>query len=224
MEAYISTIQEELECEIINIGGVGIHESVIVTLFISILLLVLGLVLTSGFRVENPSRRQLAVESFVLWLQKFFEGPLSPKGKRYAPYMMTIACYVALANIFYVFGIKPPTKDLTVTAALAVMSIVLVQMAGIQTKGVKGWLHSFLEPMPAMLPMNILELFIKPVSLCMRLFGNVLGAFIIMCMIEGLVRIIVPIPFSLYFDFFDGLIQVYVFNLLTSMYIAEAVE
>ena len=137
---------------------------------------------------------------------------------------MTIACYVALANIFYVFGIKPPTKDLTVTAALAVMSIVLVQMAGIQTKGVKGWLHSFLEPMPAMLPMNILELFIKPVSLCMRLFGNVLGAFIIMCMIEGLVRIIVPVPFSLYFDFFDGLIQVYVFTLLTSMYIAEAVE
>ena len=224
MEAYISTIQEELECEVINIGGVGIHESVIVTLFISILLLVLGLVLTSGFRVENPSRRQLAVESFVLWLQKFFEGPLSPKGKRYAPYMMTIACYVALANMFYVFGIKPPTKDLTVTAALAVMSIVLVQMAGIQTKGVKGWLHSFLEPMPAMLPMNILELFIKPVSLCMRLFGNVLGAFIIMCMIEGLVRIIVPIPFSLYFDFFDGLIQVYVFTLLTSMYIVEAVE
>ena len=224
MEAYISTIQEELECEVINIGGVGIHESVIVTLFISILLLVLGLVLTSGFRVENPSRRQLAVESFVLWLQKFFEGPLSPKGKRYAPYMMTIACYVALANIFYVFGIKPPTKDLTVTAALAVMSIVLVQMAGIQTKGVKGWLHSFLEPMPAMMPMNILELFIKPVSLCMRLFGNVLGAFIIMCMIEGLVRIIVPVPFSLYFDFFDGLIQVYVFTLLTSMYIAEAVE
>ena len=224
MEAYISTIQEELECEVINIGGVGIHESVMVTLFISILLLVLGLVLTSGFRVENPSRRQLAVESFVLWLQKFYEGPLSPKGKRYAPYMMTIACYVALANIFYVFGIKPPTKDLTVTAALAVMSIVLIQMAGIQTKGVKGWLHSFLEPMPAMLPMNILELFIKPVSLCMRLFGNVLGAFIIMCMIEGLVRIIVPVPFSLYFDFFDGLIQVYVFTLLTSMYIAEAVE
>ena len=224
MEAYISTIQEELECEVINIGGVGLHESVIVTLFISILLLVLGLVLTSGFRVENPSRRQLAVESFVLWLQKFYEGPLGPKGKSYVPYMMTIACYVALANIFYVFGIKPPTKDLTVTAALAVMSIVLVQMAGIQTKGVKGWLHSFLEPMPAMLPMNILELFIKPVSLCMRLFGNVLGAFIIMCMIEGLVRIIVPVPFSLYFDFFDGLIQVYVFTLLTSMYIAEAVE
>ena len=224
MEAYISTIQEELECEVINIGGVGIHESVIVTLFISILLLVLGLVLTSGFRVENPSRRQLAVESFVLWLQKFFEGPLSPKGKRYAPYMMTIACYVALANIFYVFGIKPPTKDLTVTAALAVMSIVLVQMAGIQTKGVKGWLHSFLEPMPAMLPMNILELFIKPVSLCMRLFGNVLGAFVIMELIEYIVPVGVPVVFSMYFDIFDGFIQAYVFVFLTSLFMLEGIE
>lgn len=224
MEAYISTIQEELECEVVNIGGFSIHESVIATLLISVILLALGLILTSGLRVENPSRRQLAVEAFVTWLQRFFEGPLGPKGKRYVPYMMTIACYVGLANIFYVFGIKPPTKDLTVTAALAVMSIVLVQIAGIQTKGVKGWLHSFLEPMPAMLPMNILELFIKPVSLCMRLFGNVLGAFIIMCMIEGLVRVIVPVPFSLYFDFFDGLIQVYVFTFLTSMYISEAVE
>lgn len=224
MEAYISTIQEELECDVFNIGGFAIHESVIVTFGISILLLVLGLALTSGFRVENPSRRQLAVESFVTWLQGFYEGALSPKGKRYAPYMMTIACYVGLSNVFYVFGIKPPTKDLTVTAALAVMSIILVQIAAVQTKGVKGWLHGFLEPMPAMLPMNILELFIKPVSLCMRLFGNVLGAFIIMCMIEGLVRVIIPIPFSLYFDFFDGLIQVYVFTLLTSMYIAESIE
>lgn len=224
LEAYISTIQEELECEVLNIGGFAIHESVLVTFFISVILLVLGLLLTSGFRVENPSRRQLAVEAFVSWLYRFYEGPLTHKGKRYVPYMMTIACFVALSNVFYVFGIKPPTKDITVTAALAFMTIVLVQAAGIQAKGIKGWLHSFMEPMPAMLPMNILELFIKPVSLCMRLFGNVLGAFIIMCLIEGLVRVIIPIPFSLYFDFFDGLIQVYVFTLLSSMYIAEAVE
>ncbi len=224
MEAYISKIQEELECVVVNIGGVGIHESVLVTFFVSIFLLILGLILTSGFRVENPSRRQLAVESFISWLMRVYEGALGPKGKRYAPYMVTIACYVGVANLSYVIGIKPPTKDITITAALAVMTIVLVQAAGIRAKGVKGWMHSFVEPTPAMLPMNILELFIKPVSLCMRLFGNVLGAFIIMCLIEGLVRVILPIPFSLYFDFFDGLIQVYVFTLLSSMYILEAIE
>ena len=71
---------------------------------------------------------------------------------------------------------------------------------------------------------NILELFIKPLSLCMRLFGNVLGAFVIMELIKILMPAVAPVPFSLYFDIFDGLIQAYVFVFLTSLYIREAVE
>ena len=225
VDAYIETIKEEMNCHtVFTVGGVGIKESVIATLIISIALLLIGLALTSRMRVENPSRRQLAVESFVLWLEGFYGNTLGKRGRRYAPYMMTIACYVAIANIFDIFGMKPPTKDMNCTAALAIMTIVLVQYAGIRAKGVKGWLHSFLEPMPVMLPMNILELFIKPVSLCMRLFGNVLGAFVVMCLIQGLTKFILPVPFVLYFDFFDGLIQVYVFTFLSSMYISEAVE
>lgn len=225
LDAYVATIQEELNCDtMFTIGGVGIHESVVATFGISVILLIFGLIITSGLKVENPSRRQLAVEAAVLGIQGLYVKTLGHKGKRYVPYMMTIACYIALANLANLFGVKPPTKDITVTAALAVMSIILVQISGIQQKGVKGWLHSFMEPMPVMLPMNILELFIKPVSLCMRLFGNVLGAFIIMKLIEGLIAVVIPVPFSLYFDIFDGLIQVYVFTLLTSMYIAEAIE
>ena len=69
---------------------------------------------------------------------------------------------------------------MNVTAALAVMSIVLIEVAGIRAKGTKRWLKSFAEPMPVILPINILEIFIKPLSLCMRLFGNVLGSFVIM--------------------------------------------
>ncbi len=225
VNAYIETIKEEMNCHtVFTIGGVGIKESVVATLIISLMLLVIGLVLTSGLKVENPSRRQLAMESFVLWLEGFFGNILGERGRRYAPYMMTIACYVAIANIFDIFGMKPPTKDMNCTAALALMSIVLVQYASIRARGVKGWLHSFLEPMPAMLPMNILELFIKPVSLCMRLFGNVLGAFVVICLVQGLTKFILPVPFTIYFDFFDGLIQVYVFTFLSSIYIAEAVE
>lgn len=73
-------------------------------------------------------------------------------------------------------------------------------------------------------PINILELFIKPLSLCMRLFGNVLGAFVIMEMLKILIPVAIPVPFSFYFDIFDGLIQAYVFVFLTSLYIKEAVE
>jgi F-type H+-transporting ATPase subunit a len=104
------------------------------------------------------------------------------------------------------------------------MSIVLVQYAGIHKKGVKGWLKSFKEPMVIVTPINILEVFIKPLSLCMRLFGNVLGAFVIMELIKILVPVAIPVPFSFYFDIFDGLIQAYVFVFLTSLYIKEAIE
>ena len=104
------------------------------------------------------------------------------------------------------------------------MSIVLVEAAGIRKKGGVGWLKSFAEPVAVVLPINILELFIRPISLCMRLFGNVLGAFIVMELIKVVIPVAVPVPFSFYFDIFDGLIQAYVFVFLTSLFIKEAVE
>ena len=137
---------------------------------------------------------------------------------------MTVLVYIGFANIIGLFGFKPPTKDLTVTIALAVMSIVLIEFAGIRQRGAKGWLKSFAEPVAIMTPFNILEIVIRPLSLCMRLFGNVLGAFVIMELIKQLVPAVLPIPFSLYFDIFDGLIQAYVFVFLTSLFIKEAIE
>ena len=69
-----------------------------------------------------------------------------------------------------------------------------------------------------------MELAIRPLSLCMRLFGNVMGAFVVMKLLEHLEPVILPAEFSLYFDFFDGLLQAYVFVFLTGLYIKEAVE
>ena len=88
----------------------------------------------------------------------------------------------------------------------------------------KGWLHAFAQPVAVILPLNILELFIRPLSLCMRLFGNVLGSFVVMELIKMLLPVFLPIPFSMYFDIFDGIIQAYVFVFLTTLFIKEAVE
>ena len=111
-----------------------------------------------------------------------------------------------------------------VTATLAVMSIILVEVAGVQKKGVKGWLKSFAEPVPIVLPINVLELVIRPLSLALRLFGNVLGAIVVMALVKYVAPLIVPLPLSFYFDIFDGVIQAYVFVFLTSLYIKEAIE
>jgi F-type H+-transporting ATPase subunit a len=69
-----------------------------------------------------------------------------------------------------------------------------------------------------------LEIAIRPLSLCMRLFGNVLGSFVIMELIKAVIPVAVPVPFSLYFDIFDGIIQTIVFVFLTALFTGEALE
>ena len=205
-------------------GGIDIAESVAVTWVVMAILVLVSIWLTHDLKVDHISKRQAAAEAIVTGLQKFSTDILGPKGKPYAEYLSTILMYIGLANIIGLLGMKSPTKDLNVTAALAIMSIVLVEAAGIRAKGVGGWAKSFAQPVAVIAPINIMEIFIRPLSLCMRLFGNVLGSFVIMELIEMFVPVGVPVIFSLYFDIFDGFIQAYVFVFLTGLFIREAVE
>lgn len=221
-------LMEELTCEdVFSIplaGGIGVSESVVVSWIIIAFLAVLSFCLTRNLKVKNAGKRQIAVETAVSSLQNMAEGIVGEKGKGYALYLATVLIYLGVANLIGLLGFKPPTKDLNVTAGLAIMSIFLIEFAGIKKKGVGGWLKSFTEPIAVVTPINILEVFIKPLSLCMRLFGNVLGAFVIMEVIKTLVPVVIPAVFSCYFDIFDGLIQAYVFVFLTGLFIKEAVE
>lgn len=223
-----STLMEELQCKTVFtipvFGGIPIAESVAVTWVIMAVLLILSLVLVRNLSVENPGKKQLLLEAGVGFLHNFFEDILGEEGKMYIPYLMTVVIYIGIANIFGVFGFVPPTKDLNCTIGLAITSIFLIEYAGFHKKGLKGFLKSFAEPSPVMLPINILEIAIRPTSLCMRLFGNVLGSYVVMKLLEFICPAILPIPFSLYFDFFDGFIQAYVFVFLTSLFIKEAIE
>ena len=218
-------LREELNCEsVFTIGGIGIYESVVVTWIIMAVVLLLSLILTRNLKVAHPGKRQLLLEQAVTSLEGITEGILGADGKRYAAYLTSVLMYLGIANLIGILGFKPPTKDLNVTAALAIMSIVLIEYAGIHQKGVKRWLKGFAEPIALVAPINVLELFIKPLSLCMRLFGNVLGAFVIMELIEYIMPVGLPVVFSMYFDIFDGLIQAYVFVFLTGLFIKEAME
>ena len=78
--------------------------------------------------------------------------------------------------------------------------------------------------MPLLIPINLMEVAIRPLALCMRLFGNILGAFIIMEMLKLLVPVVLPAVFSLYFDLFDGLIQTVVFVFLTTLFTGEGIK
>ncbi|MGB8455856.1 MAG: F0F1 ATP synthase subunit A [Anaerocolumna sp.] len=204
-------------------GGIPIPNSVVVTWGIMAFLMILTLVFVRNLKMV-PTGAQVYVEYAVGAINGIFEEILGEEGKRYVPYLATVILYLGCANLIGLFGITPPTKDLNITAGLAIMSIILIEYSGIHQKGTKKWIKSFTEPMAILAPINLMETFIRPVSLCMRLFGNILGGFVVMELIKIAVPLIVPIPFSLYFDVFDGLIQAYIFVFLTSLFMKEKME
>ena len=223
-------LMEELNCETVfsftlpNGFKVEVAESIVVTWIIMAVLILVAIILGSGLKVHNISKRQAVAELVVTKLEGLVGDMVGEKGRVFVPYLCTVLLYLAIANIIGIFGFKPPTKDMSVTIALALMSIVLVEAAGIYYLGFGKWLHKFIEPVPVVAPINILEVFTRPLSLCMRLFGNVLGAFVIMEIIDIVVPAVVPTVASLYFDLFDGGLQAYVFVFLTSIYIKEELE
>lgn len=228
MDELVKNLMTELNCDtaftIPIFGGIPVAESVFVTWLIMAVVILLCAIFVRNLKVTNPGKGQLLLETAVSGIYSFFEDILGEKGKRFIPYLMSVGIYIGIANLIGILGFKPPTKDINVTASLAILSIILIELSGVLAKGGRGWLKSFAEPMVVILPINILEIFIRPLSLCMRLFGNVLGSFVIMELLKMVVPDILPAVFSCYFDIFDGLIQAYVFVFLTALFIKEAID
>ena len=227
MDSLAKDLMKALELKtsfVIPIGnGIPVPESTVTTWVIMAIVLVLCKIFVRNLKVV-PKGPQVYVEAIVGFIYGFIGDLLGEKGKRYIPFLGTILIYLACSNVSGFFHAAPPTKDLNVTAGLAIMSLGTIIFAGIHEKGFRGYIVGYAEPMPMMVPIHLLELITRPLSLCMRLFGNILGGFVLMELITIAAPAIVPLPFSCYFDFFDGLLQAYVFVLLTSLFINEAIE
>jgi F-type H+-transporting ATPase subunit a len=222
-----------------TIRAIDINETVLVSWVVMALLILGSLLLTRRLR-EIPRGSQIFLEWAVEFLNNFSREHFGRRAQVYGPYIGTVFLFLLGANIIPVlspmaigalnieppFVIRPPTRDINLTAALALVSILLVLVGGLRARGLRGWAGNLLRPVPMMLPFNLLEYLIRPVSLCLRLFGNILGGYIIMLLVELAlpVPVLIPAALSLYFDFFDGLIQAVVFTFLTTLFVAEAVE
>ena len=220
---------EELNCDtaftIPLFGGIKISESVAVTWIIMAVVVLLCVILPRHpTQPKTVMKAQLLLESAIGKGVDFFEDVMGKENRRYIPYLITVLIYIGIANIIGLLGFKPPTKDLNVTIALAVMSMCLIEYSGIHKNGLKHWVKHFAKPVPFVAPIMVLEIVIRPLSLCMRLFGNVLGAFVIMELLKIVAPAIIPIPFSFYFDIFDGFLQAYVFVFLTALFMNEEQE
>jgi F-type H+-transporting ATPase subunit a len=225
----------------LNVAGysIPITETVIISWVVMLIIIVASILLTRSLK-EVPTGPQTILETGVEFLNNFANNQFGSYAKYLGPYIGSLFLFLLVANIIAVlsplplkafghvftppFEIHPPTKDINVTASLAVISITLVIVCGLTARGLGGWLKSFLHPLPVMLPFNIMDYGTRLISLALRLFGNILGGFVLMSMIERMLPLALPVVASLYFDFFDGIVQAGIFVFLTSLYISEAVK
>ncbi|MDR1899896.1 MAG: F0F1 ATP synthase subunit A [Treponema sp.] len=222
-----------------TLNAIDVNETVLISWVVMVILIAGSLLLTRRLKII-PRGPQVFLEWGVEFLNRFSADHFGRRAKTYGPYMGTVFLFLLFANIIPAFSplsipllgleppfaIKPPTRDINLTAALSIVSILMVFFGGLRARGPVGWVKNLLKPVPMMLPFNLLEYIIRPLSLCLRLFGNILGGFIIMLLVEKAlpVPVLVPVALSVYFDFFDGLIQAVVFTFLTTLFVAEAVE
>ena len=119
MNALTAALKEELNVDMVTVFGLSIPESVVVSWGIMAFLVIVSILLTRNLKVNHISKRQAILETAVVTMDNFFKDLLGEAGKQYVPYLITVALYIACSNVIGVFGVKPPTKDLDVTAALA---------------------------------------------------------------------------------------------------------
>ncbi|MEA4934040.1 MAG: FoF1 ATP synthase subunit a, partial [Lawsonibacter sp.] len=173
-------------------GLFTVPQSVVVT-WIIMLALALVFFLAGRNLKKKPSRIQVIVEMAVGGLNNFFKQNLGEHWRSFAPWLGTVAIYLVCANLAGIAGLDPPTRDLSVTASLALMSMLLIYGSQFRFRGFVGGLKKFAEPTAVLMPINLMEIAIRPLSLCMRLFGNILASYVIMEMIKALLPAVLPV-------------------------------
>lgn len=173
-----------------------------------------------------PGGRQSVMESLIGILFGVCKdyGLNEEQAEKIIPMIGTIGIVLISCNVCSIFKLPPPAKNIAFPIALGIFAIIYVIVMSIRFVGLKGLGRSFVDPKPYMLPFKIIDFFIKPISLALRLFGNVFGAFILMEFLSIVIPVIVPGVFSLWFDLMDGILQAIVFCYLTTSYIGEVVE
>jgi F-type H+-transporting ATPase subunit a len=187
----------------------------------------LGLYMASRARSGVPSKLQLAFETVVEAVEGQVQQSLGPVAPFVVPLAVTLFIFILISNWLSIIPsghhperLPPPTADVNLTAAMALLVIGSAIVTGIRHRGFGGWLKGYLKPFPVLLPINVLEEIAKPVSLALRLFGNLFAGGV-MLLIIGLIPWFVMWPFNglwKAFDLFIGAVQAFIFSLLAILY------
>ena len=215
---------------IIPLGGIFDITGEVITMWIILTVItVLSLIVTRNLK-ERPGKFQNMVETGIEYLDNFFSGIIGKHhARKYFFFLGSLVIFIIFANYTGLIPgvgltdyIKAPTASLSVTLGLGIVTFFFLQIAGLRV-GVKHYFKRFVSPIAVMLPLLILDEFIKPASLSLRLFGNVFGEETVLHNLYDLLPIGVPVIMMALSILFCA-IQAVVFTMLVSIYLEEAIE
>ena len=231
------------------LGRLSITETLVVSWIVMALITGLCIWLTRDLKVENISKKQALAEMIVETANKFVIGNMGEKFRYMIPFVAALFATSVVSNLISLIGLRSPTADLSVEAGWAVVVFILITAQKIKGGGVLGYLKGFTQPIPLLTPFNILSELATPISMACRHFGNILSGLVIDTLIYGALAVassallgLIPgavgrflshIPIldvglpaitGVYFDWFSGCMQAFIFCMLTTMYIANAAE
>ena len=223
------------------LGGFPVTESQVNSVLVVISVFFLCLYLTHGLSAKGKSKRQILCEWVVEKTQSLVDENMGPYFHGFAPFIGAVMALSAFSSLLSLLGLYPPTSDLNVVAGWAILVFVLITHYKLKG-GLGPYVKGFFEPVPVFAPFNIIGELATPVSMSFRHYGNVLSGAVISTLIayalQNLSKMLLgwlpgvlgDIPFlqiglpavlSLYFDIFSGLMQAFIFAILTMLYIAN---
>lgn len=206
----------------LKIAGFAISGDIVIQWVVMLIIILAAILCTRKFSVEKPGKVQVVVEMIYETISNLVDENMDKSYSSYIPFVGTLAIYLGFLNILGIFGFASPTRNLSVVVGFTAITFILVHANSIKRNGVVSYFKSYGRPFVAMLPITIMEKIVFPLSLALRLFGNVLAATIVMELvymglsnIAWVAELIIPIAPHAFFDLFDGVIQTIIFVMLT---------
>lgn len=209
---------------VLQAGPLPITDTVLTTWGLVAALGLGAFVLSRRLRAE-PDRWQSAVEGAVAAAEAAVGEVLPPAAVRpVLPFVATLWLFILVANLAGLIpGLHSPTRDLSATAALAVLVFASTHWYGVRAHGWRAYLRHYLEPSPILLPFQVISEFTRTLALAVRLFGNMMSLEMAALLVLLIAGFLVPVPL-LMLHVVEAVVQAYIFGMLALIYIAGALE
>ncbi len=204
------------------------HVALLLLSIVLIVFMIVGHnVIKKADPMAKPKGLQNLLELFIQFIDNMTTGIMGKNAPRFRNWICAIFMFILFCNISGLFGFRPPTADYGVTLPLGLITFFLIQINGLKAKKMKHITELF-KPSPILFPINLIGEVAVPLSLSLRLFGNIMSGTILLGLIYGLlptaIKMGIPSVIHAYCDLFSGIIQVYVFSMLTMVYINQKIS